>query len=120
MGHDIYRATNFEILPLNPNISIENPPHIVESNFLALVRSHFQHGNFLFSYTWDLTTRLQVQSQRASGSEKSALWQLVSIILPIRILLLKRDTRQTTASSGISSFRLGLSSLPPRPTKLPL
>ncbi|KAF6766085.1 inositol/phosphatidylinositol phosphatase [Ephemerocybe angulata] len=76
MGHDVYLATSFDILPLNPNVSVESPPHVVESNLLALVRSHFNHGNFLFSYTYDLTTRLQVQSQRAVEAEGQALWQL--------------------------------------------
>ncbi|KAF5314077.1 hypothetical protein D9611_006765 [Ephemerocybe angulata] len=76
MGHDVYLATSFDILPLNPNVSVESPPHVVESNLLALVRSHFNHGNFLFSYTYDLTTRLQVQSQRAVEAEGQALWQM--------------------------------------------
>ncbi|TFK30399.1 inositol/phosphatidylinositol phosphatase [Coprinopsis marcescibilis] len=76
MGHDIYLATNFEILPLNPNINVDHPPHIVETNFLGLIRAHFSGGNFMFSYTWDLTTRLQVQNIRAAESEGKALWEL--------------------------------------------
>lgn len=108
MGHDIYRATNFEILPLNPNVSIENPPHVVESNFLALVRSHFQHGNFLFSYTWDLTTRLQAQAQRPSGAEKPALWQLVS---PLSLICI--SSAQTVRIGGRP---LLLEQVPPNPT----
>lgn len=76
MGQDIYRATNFEVLPLHPGISVENPPHVVEANFLALVKSHFQSGSFLLSYNWDLTTRLQEQYHRAAQSEGKALWEL--------------------------------------------
>lgn len=77
MGNEIYRATGFDILPLNPNINVESPPHVVESNLLALVRAHFHHGNFLLSYTWDLTTRLQVQEQRAPNAQNKAYWELV-------------------------------------------
>ena len=40
MGHNIYRATEFDILPLNPDVSIANPPNVVEAHLLALVRSH--------------------------------------------------------------------------------
>ena len=99
LGHDIYRATNFEILPLNPNISVEHPPHVVESNLLALVRSHFHHGNFILSYTWDITTRLQEHTQRPVENRDKALWELVrwprvrSLCPLIERRFLQADTR---------------------------
>ena len=79
MGHDIYRAAEFDILPLNPNVSVQNPPHAVEGHLLALVRSHLLGGHFLFSYGWDLSRRLQVQWQNREMDERKALWEAVSI-----------------------------------------
>ncbi|KAJ3499855.1 hypothetical protein NLJ89_g10049 [Agrocybe chaxingu] len=76
MGHDIYRATEFDILPLAP-ISAFVPPHAVESHLLALVRSHLQGGNFLFSYTWDVTRRLQAQWESRETDSGKALWEVV-------------------------------------------
>ncbi|KAF9568524.1 inositol/phosphatidylinositol phosphatase [Agrocybe pediades] len=76
MGHDIYRATEFDLLPLAP-VSALVPPHPVESHLLALVRSHFNGGNFLFSYTWDLTRRLQVQWQSRDADIGKAFWEVV-------------------------------------------
>lgn len=77
MGHDIYRAADFDILPLNPNISVQNPPHPVEGHFLALVKSHLQGGNFLFSYEWDLTRRLQAQWESREKNADEAFWEVV-------------------------------------------
>ncbi|KAG1885664.1 SacI homology domain-containing protein [Suillus subluteus] len=76
MGHDIYRAADFDILPLNPNVSVQNPPNPVEGHLLALVRSHLLGGHFLFSYGWDLTRRLQAQWQDRDNEEKKALWEV--------------------------------------------
>jgi hypothetical protein len=78
MGHDIYRAADFDILPLNPNVSVQNPPHPVEGHLLALVRSHLFGGHFLFSYGWDLSRRLQAQWQDRDNEGKMALWEVVS------------------------------------------
>ena len=79
MGHEIYRATQFEILPLHPNASVEDPPHPVEAHLLSLVRSHLQTGTFLFSYTWDLTRRLQ--SHWKGQDEGKGMWELVGLLL---------------------------------------
>lgn len=76
MGHDIYRAADFDILPLNPNVSVQNPPHPVERHLLALVRSHLLGGHFLFSYGWDLSRRLQAQWQDRDNEERKALWEV--------------------------------------------
>ena len=76
MGHDIYQATDFDFLPLRA-LSPNNPPHPVEAHLLALVRSHLHGGNFLFSYTWDLTRRLQVQWENREEDASKAFWQVV-------------------------------------------
>ena len=78
MGHDIYQATEFDFLPLRA-LSAHNPPHPVEAHLLALVRSHLHGGNFLFSYTWDLTRRLQVQCDNREDASKS-FWQTVRLL----------------------------------------
>lgn len=75
MDHDIYRATSFDILPVNPNISSHNPPHPVETHLLALVRSHLHSGNFLFAYQWDLTRRLQSQWETREKDGQRAFWE---------------------------------------------
>ena len=77
MGHDIYRATKFDIIAINPNVSAYNPPHPVEAHLLALVRSHLEGGSLIFSYDWDLTTRLQVQWNNREADAKKALWEVV-------------------------------------------
>ncbi|KAH9487075.1 hypothetical protein JR316_0001141 [Psilocybe cubensis] len=76
MGHDIYRATEFDILPL-ASVSAYVPPHPVEAQLLGLVRSHLNGGNFLFSYTWDLTRRLQVQWDSREADAGKAFWEVV-------------------------------------------
>ncbi|KDR84844.1 hypothetical protein GALMADRAFT_107223 [Galerina marginata CBS 339.88] len=76
MGHDIYRATEFDILPLAA-VSAYVPPHAVEAHLLALVRSHLNGGNFLFSYTWDLTRRLQAQWDTRETDAGKTFWEVV-------------------------------------------
>jgi phosphatidylinositol 4-phosphatase len=80
MGHDVYRATEFDILPLAA-ISPHDPPHPVESHLLALVRSHLNGGNFLFSYTYDLTRRIQKQWETRAEDTGKAIWEVVSYLI---------------------------------------
>lgn len=88
MGHDIYRVADIAILPLNSNVSAQNGPHPVERHLLALVRSHFLGGHFLFSYGWDLSTRMQMQwSEKANNREKS-LWEQVNVMTSTKIMAL--------------------------------
>ncbi|KAJ7293201.1 SacI homology domain-containing protein [Mycena rebaudengoi] len=75
MGHDIYRATDFELLPLSPNINVFNAPHPVEAHLLALVQSHLAGGLFLFSYGWDLTRRLQSQWEAREKAADRPFWE---------------------------------------------
>lgn len=77
MSQNIYRATDYDILPLNPDASVQSPPSAVEAHLLALVKLHLSGGAFFFSYAWDLTRRLQAQwsTMREDGSK--ALWEIV-------------------------------------------
>lgn len=75
LGHDIYRAADFDILPLNPNVSAHNPSHPVEGHLLALVRAHLSGGYFLFSYTFDLSRRLQAQWSESKSDATRPLWK---------------------------------------------
>ncbi|KAG9314554.1 putative phosphoinositide phosphatase [Chiua virens] len=75
MGHDVYRAAEFDVLPLNPNVFAQSAPHPVEGHLLALVRSHLSAGHFLFSYEWDLSTRLQAQWSDRNSNREMPLWE---------------------------------------------
>ncbi|KAI0322321.1 SacI homology domain-containing protein [Amylostereum chailletii] len=77
LGHSVYKATDFDILPLEPGISVSNPPHPVEAHLLALVRSHLSSGIFLFSYDFDITRRLQAQWVARAKDEGKASWEVV-------------------------------------------
>ena len=77
MGHNIYRATDYDVLPLNPDVSAQNPPTAVEAHLLALVKSHLTNGSFLFSYECDLTRRLQAQWQDLRNDNGRDLWEVV-------------------------------------------
>ncbi|THH19070.1 hypothetical protein EUX98_g8842 [Antrodiella citrinella] len=76
MGQHIYHATDYDILPLNPDVSTTNPPNAVEAHLQALVRSHLAGGYFLFSYSWDLTRRLQAQWSSIEGDKEKQLWEV--------------------------------------------
>jgi len=76
MGEDVYNATEYDILPLNPNVSVQNPPHPVEAHLLALVRSHLNGGLFFFSYGWDITRRLQAQWLAKKNDVEKGFWEV--------------------------------------------
>ncbi|KAI0735477.1 SacI homology domain-containing protein [Earliella scabrosa] len=76
MRQNIYRATEYDILPLNPDVSVQTPPNAVEAHLLALVRSHLQGGTFYFSYAWDITRRLQAQWTTLQQDTDKALWEI--------------------------------------------
>lgn len=107
MAQNIYRATDYEILPLNPDISVSSPPHPVEAHLLALVKSHLSSGNFLFSYAWDLTRRLQAQWASLKEDGDKPLWEVVSVAsFRLRAPTQYYDyCRLTTGSSGTSKLR---------------
>lgn len=78
--NDILHATEFEIMPLDPNVSVQNPSHPVEAYLLALVKTHLNGGSFFFSHTWDLTRRLQVQWMSGETDAGKAMWEVVSVM----------------------------------------
>lgn len=105
MGHDIYQATDFEFLPFRA-LSPHNPPHPVEAHLLALVRSHLHGGNFLLSYTWDLTRRLQIQWDNREDDASKAFWQVVRKPLCFSLL---PDNNICFLRLMIASFGIGIS-----------
>jgi hypothetical protein len=78
-SNDILHAKQFEILPLSPDVSVQNPSHPVEAYLLALVKSHLNGGPFFFSYTWDLSRRLQVQWLSERTDSGKAMWEVVGV-----------------------------------------
>ncbi|KAG7099546.1 hypothetical protein E1B28_001380 [Marasmius oreades] len=76
MGQEVYRASDFDILPLNSTLNIHNPPHPVEAHLLALLKSHLNGGAFYFSYGWDMTRRLQAQYENREKDVDRALWEV--------------------------------------------
>jgi hypothetical protein len=77
MGQDVFHATDFDILPVSPQASVSSPAHPVEAHLLGLIRSHLKSGYFLFSYTYDLTRRLQAQWETREQDQGKAMWQVV-------------------------------------------
>ena len=106
MGHDIYQATDFDFLPLRA-VSPNNPPHPVEAHLLALVRSHLHGGNFLFSYTWDLTRRAQIQWDNREEDVSKAFWQVVRKLLSFSLSPISNDVYPFR--SMIAFFGIGIS-----------
>lgn len=104
LGENIYRATEFDILPLNPDVSVQNSPNAVEAHLLHLVRSHLEGGLFLLSYSWDLTRRLQAQWAGLENDRDKVLWEVVRILLVVRAHTLKNTLRQTIGSFGTSAL----------------
>lgn len=77
-------------------------------HLLALVHSHLQGGNFLFSYEWDITRRLQAQSE---DDEDSILWKKVrGYRIPLSHTLEAYTNppihRRTSDSSGIGMCQI--------------
>ncbi|KZV70310.1 hypothetical protein PENSPDRAFT_651589 [Peniophora sp. CONT] len=77
LGHAIWRATKFDLLPIEPNASVSHPAHPVEAHLLALVKTHLKDGIFLYSYTFDVTRRLQAQWVARERDEGKASWEVV-------------------------------------------
>ena len=103
LGHPIYRAADFDILPLDPGVSVSKPSHPVETHLLALVRSHLSSSQFLYSYEFDVTRRLQAQYVARENDEGKPMWEIVRVALPGDTTPFSSSVRrQTTGSFGIS------------------
>ncbi|KAF8584507.1 hypothetical protein K439DRAFT_1646925 [Ramaria rubella] len=72
LGNEVFRATDFKVLPLAASPSIQHP---VESHLLALIRMHLFGGTFWFSYSWDLTRRIQAHRLPCDQDVGKTLWQ---------------------------------------------
>ena len=81
LGHPVYRAMDFDILPVRPGLSVAKPSHPVETHLLALVRSHLNSGLFLYSYVFDVTRRLQAQYVAREIDERKPMWETVRAAL---------------------------------------
>jgi hypothetical protein len=77
LGQDIYKATDFDILPIGSQASVSAPSHPVEAHLLGLVKSHLKSGYFLFSYTWDITRKMQAQWERHGQDGSKPMWEKV-------------------------------------------
>jgi len=108
MGHEIYRASDFDILPLNPNVNVLNVQHPVEAHLLALLKSHLDTGVFYFSYGWDMSRRLQAQWENLSSDAEKGLWEVVRGFAPKLVGWCTDEYRPMTGSFGTSdsSFML--------------
>lgn len=79
LGHEVYKATNYKVLPIAPTLTTNQLlNHPIEKQLLALVHSHLYAGTFHFSYTYDLTRRVQAQwvSQKEGHEDGKAPWQV--------------------------------------------
>jgi hypothetical protein len=103
LGHPIYLAVDFDILPLDPGISVSKPSHPVETHLLALVRTHLNSGQFLYSYEFDVTRRLQAQYVARQKDEDMPMWEIVRVVLSKYATSVSSSAlRPMTGSSGIS------------------
>ena len=103
MGHPIYLAVDFDILPLDPGISVSKPSHPVETHLLALVRTHLNCGQFLYSYEFDVTRRLQAQYVARQKDEDMPMWEIVRVVPSKYATSVSSSAlRPMTGSSGIS------------------
>ncbi|THH12165.1 hypothetical protein EW145_g157 [Phellinidium pouzarii] len=60
------------MLPMNPDVIVEYNP--AEIYLMGLLKKHLDDGLFWFSYTWDLTRRLQ--AQWSDSGDGKALWEV--------------------------------------------
>ena len=85
LGHDIYRATGYELLPLQ---SQTTPSQITERYLLSLIKTSLNSSLLWFSYDWDLTRRLQAQYVARPGDVGKAFWESVpELSLPRSLLI---------------------------------
>lgn len=76
-GNTIYRATGYELLPLQALMSTNVS---AEAYLIALLRSHLNSSYLCFSYTLDLTRRLQAQFVVRPADVDKALWETVKTL----------------------------------------
>lgn len=76
-GHEIFRATTFQILPLPRDLSnLTNTQLNDEQQYIHLLQDHLKQNTFYFSYTYDLTRSLQ--QQKEDDGHRASMWTRVS------------------------------------------
>jgi hypothetical protein len=94
---------DFDILPLDPGISVSKPSHPAETHLLALVRTHLNCGQFLYGYDFDITRRLQAQYVARQKDEDMPIWEVVGVVLSRYATSVSSSAlRSMTGFSGIS------------------
>ncbi|CDS08477.1 hypothetical protein LRAMOSA09839 [Lichtheimia ramosa] len=72
-GHEIFRATTFQILPLPRDLSnLTNTQLNDEQQYIHLLQDHLKQNTFYFSYTYDLTRSLQ--QQKEDDGHRGSMW----------------------------------------------
>ena len=75
----------------------------METHLLALVRTHLNSGQFLYSYEFDVTRRLQAQYVAREKDEGQPMWEIVCVSLSkVTTSVSSSALRQMTGFSGIS------------------
>ena len=76
-GHEIYRATTFQILPLPRDLSNLTTKQLHdEQQYIHLLQDHLKQNTFYFSYTYDITRSLQ--QQKENDEHGGPMWTQVS------------------------------------------
>lgn len=78
----------------------------METHLLALVRTHLNSGQFLYSYGFDVTRRLQAQYVAREKDEGKPMWEIVGVAFSKDTTSVSSSAlRQMTGFSGISEAR---------------
>lgn len=76
LGHDIYRVTDVRILPFAADLSgLSAPRQQDEQLYLSMLRTFLKSRHLYFSYTMDLTSSLQEQSNWTPEHQRSPIWR---------------------------------------------
>lgn len=107
LSHQIYLATDFRLLPLNPASSSQailgNP---IENELVSLVELGLKAGPMWFSYGWDLTNTLQRQKaleDAGMGPGRAPLWKRADERFFWNRFLQERFISMTESGTDVSS-----------------
>ena len=76
VGHEVYRATQYKVLPIAPHLTTTQLlNHPIEKRLLALVHSHLYSATLHYSYTCDMTRRMQAQWVDQEMDASKAPWE---------------------------------------------
>ncbi|GMK56462.1 hypothetical protein CspeluHIS016_0303020 [Cutaneotrichosporon spelunceum] len=110
LTHQIYLASDFRLLPLNPASSskaiLGNP---IENELVSLVEQGLKAGSMWFSYGWDLTNTLQrqqAQEDAGNGPSHEPLWKRADERFFWNRFLQDRFINLTESGTDLSRFIL--------------